>query len=267
MIKLIAVDLDGTLFNTESKISLKNRQSLKKCLDRGIKVVITTAKTVYWVRKLIVDLDLKDPQIASAGAAVIDAGINPLFVKKIPAYCYRQMVELAREHGVGICASCIDGYVYHENHNPSLEHVWETGERPRFAENLLDNEILSQALLVTITVDEGHAFNWEFKSKFEEKIKIRRGGPYFLAAYNKKTGKAAALKKILAALSISAEDVMAVGDSESDLGMIRLAGCGVAMGNASVPVKEAADFVVSGNDSDGVSEAIERFVFGENPDK
>jgi len=74
-------------------------------------------------------------------------------------------------------------------------------------------------------------------------------------------GKASALKKILKILKTGSKDIMAIGDSESDLGMIKLAGIGVAMGNASEVIKTAADFIVKDNDHDGVSEAIEKFCF------
>ena len=83
----------------------------------------------------------------------------------------------------------------------------------------------------------------------------------FLAGCNKNAGKMGALKKIMTGLKINSRDIMAIGDSESDLGMISFAGIGVAMGNASKVLKANADFTVSDNDNDGVAEAIERFVF------
>ena len=260
MVKLVAIDLDGTLFNSRSVISRKNRKAISACLDRGVRVVITTAKTVYWVKKLITSLNLKDPQIASAGAAIIDANLNPLYIKKIPAVHYRKMVALARKHEVGFCASCLDGFVYHENDNPSLEYVWETKERPKRVINLLSEDIASQVLLITVTVDNDHIFNEILREELKNSVKIRRGGHNFLAAYNNKTGKTAALKKIMNDMKIKDGDVMAIGDSESDLGMIKLAGFGVAMGNAPENVKNAACYVAGDNDNDGVAEAIDKFV-------
>jgi hydroxymethylpyrimidine pyrophosphatase-like HAD family hydrolase len=170
------------------------------------------------------------------------------------------MVKLSRKYGVGFGASCLDGYVYYENDNPDLRYIWESGERPKFISNLLDSRVLNQVLLVTVTVDPEHIFNEVFRKEMDGKVKIRRGGRYFLAAYNKNTGKTPALKKILKNLGIKNREIMAIGDSESDLGMIELAGTGVAMGNAPENVKAAADFVVKDNDSNGVAEAIEKFI-------
>lgn len=260
-IKLVAIDLDGTLFNSESKITDRNLEAIHKCLRHGIKVIITTAKTVYWVKKLILELGLQDPQIASAGAAIIDKNLTPVYVKKIPVNAYRKSVKVARQYGVGFGASCLDGFVYYEKENKLLDYIWETGEQPKSTDNLLKPEIANQVLLITATVNEDDPFNNAVIDWVGDAIKFRRGGPYFLAGCNKNAGKMGALKKIMASLKINSRSAMAIGDSESDLGMIKLAGIGVAMGNASKVLKENADFTVSDNDNDGVTEAIERFAF------
>jgi Cof subfamily protein (haloacid dehalogenase superfamily) len=260
-IKLVAIDLDGTLFNSESKITDRNLKAIHKCLKNGVKVIITTAKTVYWVKKLILELGLEDPQIASAGAVIIDKNLAPVYVKKIPVKAYRKVVKLARQYGVGFGASCLDGFVYYEKHNQLLDYIWDTGEQPKYTDNLLKPGIANQVLLITATVNEEDPFNNAAIDCVGDAIKLRRGGPYFLAGCNKNAGKMGALKKIMASLKINSRNIMAIGDSESDLGMIKLAGIGVAMGNASNVLKANADFTVSGNDNDGVAEAIERFVF------
>ncbi len=64
-------------------------------------------------------------------------------------------------------------------------------------------------------------------------------------------------------MGISMDNVMAIGDSENDIDMLRAAGIGVAMGNAGDDVKAEADYIVASNDDDGVVEALERFAFCE----
>ncbi len=259
-IKLVAIDLDGTLFNSNSKISNANITVITECINRGISVVITTAKTIYWVKKLIISLNLKDPQIASAGAAIIDASFKPIYIRKIPFKSYAKIVNLSHEYKIGLGVSCIDGFVYYEKENPYLEYIWVTGEMPRKTKNLLDKSIANQVLLVTFTVDTEHVFNKIIVKELEKEIKIIRGGEYFLACHNKYTSKLSALKKILKILDIDKMDIMAIGDSESDIDIINFAGLGIAMGNASEAVKKNADVVVSDNNNDGVAEAINKFV-------
>jgi Cof subfamily protein (haloacid dehalogenase superfamily) len=74
------------------------------------------------------------------------------------------------------------------------------------------------------------------------------------------SGKGPALAELLKKLNISPDEVMALGDAENDIEMIRMAGIGVAMGNASQAVKDAADFVTGTNDEHGVAQAVEKYI-------
>jgi len=261
-IELIAIDLDGTLFNSKSEISQRNKDAIKKCLENKIKIIITTAKTVNWAKKLIKDLNLKDPQIASAGAVIVNPDGDLNYIKKIPINSYKKIINLTRRYEMGIGVCCLDSLVYYEKDDPFLHYIWDSGEIPGKTDNLLRNEIASQALLITIAVNEEHFFNKIFVSEIGNELKIRRAGEYFLTAYNKRAGKLGALRNVLRITGVNPSNIMAIGDSEGDLGMINLAGIGIAMGNASKKLKEAAEFVVSDNDNDGVAEAIDKFVFG-----
>ena len=77
---------------------------------------------------------------------------------------------------------------------------------------------------------------------------------------SRKAGKVASLRKILKKSGIDKNEVMAIGDSNNDLGTIEFAGLGIAMGNASRDVKLAADHISSDNDNSGVAEAIYKFI-------
>jgi Cof subfamily protein (haloacid dehalogenase superfamily) len=261
-IELVAIDLDGTLFNSKSEISERNKDAINKCLKNKIKIIITTAKTVNWAKKLIKDLNLKDPQIASAGAVIVNPGGELNYIKKIPINFYKKIINLTRRWEVGIAACCLDSFVYYEKDNPFLKYIWDSGEISNKTDNLLENKIANQVLLITMAINEEHPFNDMVVAELGGELKIRRAGEYFLTAYNKRAGKLGALKNVLKITKVNPASVMAIGDSEGDLGMISLANIGIAMGNASKKLKDAADFVVSSNDSDGVAEAIDRFVFG-----
>ena len=260
-IKLVAIDLDGTLYNTKSQISKRNLAALRRCLDYGIKIIITTAKTVYTVRNLITELGLKDPQVASAGAAIISSDLEVIYTRKIPLKAYSKAIKLARQYEVGVCTSCVDGFVYIENDDPSLKDIWESGERPKKTDSLLDRNVAGNALLLTFAVQPGNIFSKVAIEALGPEIKLRRAWDHWLTGCSLYAGKMGALKKILSFTGIRRSNAMAIGDSESDLGMISLAGFGVAMGNASKALKDSADYIVSDNDNDGVAEAIELFVF------
>ena len=104
------------------------------------------------------------------------------------------------------------------------------------------------------------AFNEILKNSIEPDVKIRRGGPYFLTLMDRKAGKVTGLKKILEVYNIEPKEVLAIGDSNNDLGTIEFAGFGVAMGNASGQIKDIADHITDDNDNSGVAKAIQKFV-------
>jgi len=81
-----------------------------------------------------------------------------------------------------------------------------------------------------------------------------------LEVMDKGVSKGSAVKLLCERLGINSDEVMAIGDNENDLSMIKFAGVGVAMGNAEDMVKEQADFITSSNDEDGVALAIEKYV-------
>jgi HAD superfamily hydrolase (TIGR01484 family) len=103
------------------------------------------------------------------------------------------------------------------------------------------------------------AYN-ELLKKFGKKLKIRRGGRHLADIFSNEGGKVNAIKRILSLYEMDRENLMAIGDNENDIGVIKFAGLGIAMGNSSERVKNEADSVVSDNSSDGVAEAIYKFV-------
>lgn len=260
MIKLVAIDLDGTLYNSDSKVSPENREAITKCLKKGIKVIITTGKTIYSVSNIIDQLNLVDPQIVSGGAAIIDSNKNILFKLNIPLDLGNEVVLLCRKHKQGLALSAEDGLLYYEKDHPGIDFIAETGDKTVKVDDLIKDNITSKALVFTVPIEAKDEFNQIMEKEFGHKLKLRRGGPVFLNVVNKNAGKAFALNKILEQFGLKSSQVAAIGDSENDLGMLNLAGLAIAMGNAPEAVKVAADTVVSNNDQNGVAEALYKYV-------
>ncbi len=259
MIKLIAIDLDGTLYNSKSEISNENEIVIKKCIQKGIKIILSTSKTIYTVGKIIKKLGLVDPQIASGGAAIINKDLKPLFSLKVPKNVVKEVIEISRKHKKGLALSSIDGNIYYENSHPGIDHIEGTGDKVIKVSDLREKEIINNILLITLTIDSKDEFNKIIINNFKDRVKIKRGGPIFLTLLNKGAGKLFALKKIMEMFNIKKEEIISIGDSENDLETIKFARIGIAMDNAPDSVKEAADYNVSSNDLNGVAEAINKF--------
>ncbi len=260
MIKLVTIDLDGTLLNSKSQISDANRHAISKCIEKKIRIVITTGKNIFYVSKIVKTLGLVDMQVVSNGTAIVNAKMEPINIIKIPKEFFLEVVRLSREHCKGIVLHCLNGFIYYEMDNPYFKYISGSGEKLTKIDNMVRDEIIENALMFTYAGIIGSHFYDLLANKLEDKLKISRGGIFLTDIFNLKAGKANAIKKILEIYNIDRENVLAIGDGENDIGLIKFAGKGIAMGNSFETVKNSTDLVVSDNDNNGVAEAIYKYV-------
>ncbi len=260
LIKLIGIDLDGTLINSDGKISNKNIESIRKCRQKGIAVSVVTGRSIRSVGEITDMLDLEGLHLASSGSAIINEKLKIYKALKIPEKMVKKIVRSSREWDKAIVSHTSDGFLKYEKYYPELEYIAENKKLFKEVKDILASDILTDSLQMTVLINEDDEFNHYLKEIAGEAVKIRRAGPYFLNILNKKAGKLFGIKEILKETGIKKEDLMIIGDTELDIGIIKYAGIGVAMGNASMRVKDSADHVTSDNDSDGVSNAINRYV-------
>jgi len=260
LIKLITIDLDGTLFDSQSRISKENKEAIGYCIGNGIKVILSTGKSLECVSKVISELELVDYQIATGGTIVIAPDLKPILMMKISRESVLNAIGLARKNNIGFALDTTDGKLYFDRYYPEIKHIFDSGEAIEKVDDITDKHIVDNALLFTFTIDKEHSFNNILKKKIASDVKIRRGGPYFLNLLRREAGKVTGLKKILEIYNINRSEIMAIGDSNNDLGTIDFAGMGVAMGNAASEVINIADYVTEDNNNSGVAKAIYRFI-------
>lgn len=101
-------------------------------------------------------------------------------------------------------------------------------------------------------------------SEIYEKYSVFKSAPFFLEFTHKEVDKGLGLKKLGEYLGIKQEEIIACGDAGNDLSMVKYAGLGVAMGNATEEIKQAANFITDSNDEDGIVRVIEKFILSES---
>lgn len=104
----------------------------------------------------------------------------------------------------------------------------------------------------------------ELPSEIYEKYSVFKSAPFFLEFTHKEVDKGLGLKKLGEYLGIKREEIIACGDAGNDLSMVKYAGLGVAMGNATEEIKQAANFITDSNDEDGIVKVIEKFILSES---
>ena len=260
MIKFVAIDLDGTLVNSDLQISDKDIESIKKCRQKGIAVSIVTGRTIRSVGEITDMLNLKGLHLASSGSAIIDEKLKIHKALKLPEKMIKKIVQSSRDWDRAIVFHTSDGFLKYEKYYPDLEYIAENKKLFKKVKDILASDILTESLQMTVLIDEDDEFNQYLKEIAGEAVKIRRAGPYFLNILNKKAGKLFGIKEILKEAGVKKENLMVIGDTELDIGIIKYAEIGVAMGNASKRVKDAADYISSNNNKSGVSKAINKYI-------
>ncbi|WP_394524484.1 Cof-type HAD-IIB family hydrolase [Lacrimispora sp. JR3] len=272
-IKLIALDLDGTLLDSRKRLSEANRQALSRCVENGIWVVPCTGRAVDGIPPEIKNIPGVRYAITTNGAVIYD-----LKEEAVIDSCMLPW-ELALE-----ILYLLDSR--HVMYDPYIERRGIT--EPRFFENLSDYGLSPELQKMVKMTRDIHPNIIEyvkqshkpvekinlFFSDMEERTRLRAeleqrddilvtsSMPNNLEINAPGATKGEALHRLAAHLGIGAEQTMAVGDGENDFTMIRMAGVGVAMKNGSTELQAEADYITDTNDENGVASAITRLIFG-----
>ncbi|QJC94959.1 5-amino-6-ribitylamino-2,4(1H, 3H)-pyrimidinedione 5'-phosphate phosphatase RibZ [Bacillus mojavensis] len=239
-IKLIAIDMDGTLLNDEQLISDENRKAIREAEDKGVYVVISTGRTLMTCRELAESLELSSFLITANGSEIWDSNFNLVERKLLHTDHIKMMWDLRNKHNTNFWASTVN-------------KVW----RGEFPENITDHEWLKFGFDIE---DDGIRNEVLAELRKNKELEITNSSPTNIEVNALGINKAAALAKVSEKLGFTMEHVMAMGDSLNDIAMIKEAGLGVAMGNAQDIVKETADWITDTNIEDGVAKAIRHWV-------
>ena len=264
--KMIVLDLDGTLTNRDKVITDKTRQALMEAQKRGKKVVLASGRPTYGVVPLAEELELGKYGgciLSFNGGIIMDCRTGEvLFQKKLPAEANRKIIGLAQEERVSSILTYQDGLIITDNEECPYVKI-EAG-----INHLKVRQVGSMADYVDFSVpkflmcDDGDYLaltEARVKAALGRDFSVYRSEPFFLEILPKGIDKAQSLSQLLKVLGIEREEMIACGDGYNDISMIQYAGLGVAMENAVLPVRKAADYVTLSNNDDGVAHVVEKF--------
>ncbi|MGH9455020.1 MAG: Cof-type HAD-IIB family hydrolase, partial [Terriglobia bacterium] len=273
-IRLIAIDLDGTLLNSRNEISEENRRALAAAHQTGVEVVVVTGRRFHSARPLCEQIPFPTAIISSNGARVGDISGAVLHRNFLPQEIARRVVELAadyRPYTVAIFDRPGRGQVMMQvgaSHQGPL--AWYLRNNPDCLELVPD-------LPAAITTDPIHVAFGGPPASIEPLEAVLRGAALAKAVHitwtkyltrnvslldvmNRGCSKGSALAFWAAHRGIPAQEVMAIGDNHNDREMLEFAGRGVLMANGSTDLSDGRWFRTLSNDEHGVAEAIRRFV-------
>lgn len=260
-IKLVALDLDDTLLRTDLTISPRAKKAIKEAVEQGTLVTLATGRMYASALPYAQDLGLDLPLITYQGALVKYADGRVVHQQPLELKHAKALLKRLREYSFQINVY-INDELYIEEESPELERYARVCKVPYHVVPNLVEAIKTEPskILVIGDADKLDDLYKELTGDFRDIVHITKSKSFFLEFAHPLATKGRALHSLATSLGFTAEEVMAVGDSQNDLDMIKYAGLGVAMGNAVPQIKELARYITCKNDDDGVAEAIEKFV-------
>lgn len=269
--KLIATDMDGTLLNSQNKISHRNREVLFKAVEEGIYIVLSTGRILKSALYYGNTIGLSSPIIACNGALIsCENGKDILYENPMDMASIKNVIKLAEESGIyyhfynantfyskEISDKMLKFYESYENNLEKQQINLELFQNPM---EILNEKSPIIYKFVFIEDDEDKLL--EFRKKLEnvEGINISSSWYNNIEVMNKGVSKGTGLEYLIKKLNIDKSEVVAIGDNENDISMFNMAGLAIGMKNGAESIKEHVHVITNTNDEDGVAKAIEKYV-------
>ncbi|MHB1420118.1 MAG: Cof-type HAD-IIB family hydrolase [Bacillota bacterium] len=261
-IKLIAMDLDGTLLSSDLAISPRTKQVIKKVREKGIHVTIATGRMFTSALVYAEELDLDVPLITYQGALVKTSRSGQvLYRRNMPLDLARKVIQEAGERGFHVNVYIEDQLYVKSITERAMEYA-RLARVPIHPVGNLAEFVKSDPIKVLVVGEEDELDAWAkvCRAHFQDSLYITKSQYNYLEFLHPEATKGIGLRNVAQFLGIPPGEVMAIGDSYNDLEMFQYAGIAVAMGNSREEIRAAATYVTAGNDADGVAEILERLI-------
>ncbi len=255
-VKIVFVDLDGTLKDNNEKISIRHKRIIEKLANIGIPVVFTTGRNVAYTVSLSKQYSASNYVISSNGAEIYNyANDNIVYSSLISRENITAVVELIKKYNLFF----LSNYLYKNYTNKNSENI---GRKVVDSPSLMLDKEIAQFIVQFKDLETLKKFENDFASLKDLRISNRNTNlnskNLFFDITNSCVSKGNAIKILCDYLKINKDETMAIGDSNNDIEMLNSVKFKVAMGNASEDLKKIADYVTLSNDNEGVAVVLER---------
>jgi len=266
--RCIALDMDRTTLNREGRLSEKNRQALKEVIASGVHVIIASGRAFDTLPRDMVELPGVEYAITLNGAAMYHVPTGNCLKRYRLSETAAEAVMRATEGDPVTYEAFIDGVAYAGKdflHDPvsygvtpqAVEYVRTTRQGvDDIVRFIHENKHRLDSMDMVVRNEAIQRNVWEKIQKASDEVYITSSIRNLVEIANRNAGKKAGLVFFTELLGLKREETAAFGDADNDIDMIRYAGCGIAMANASKACKEAADYITGHHDEDGVADGI-----------
>lgn len=259
-IKLIAVDMDGTLLDGKGELSDYNKDILKLLIENKIEIIFATGRPFDSIERFKNALNNDNLSIVCNGSAVADTNGNFLYTKSLNEETSKNIIDLYNKNKEGLCLHIYGGGKYYISEE---EFYFKTYiEKEGIKNKIVGLEKIENFEFVKVLFLGKHEKLLNIKEKIDastESASAVFSEPEFLEVMPKGANKASALKWLCDEKNIGCKNIMAFGDNYNDLDMINFAGIGIAVKNAVDEVKNKADYITLSNNENGVGVFLKEF--------
>ncbi len=260
-IQLVVIDLDGTLLGPDHRIPVVNAEAVAACRAAGVQVMLASGRMFTSVRPYCLQLGLTGPQITLNGGAIVDAPDGEVeAMTRLPEPLLRSIAE-------GLKARKVPFVIMGQQTIYALPGTREAAVLEGYGEpkavvvtDLGRDQVPDPVKLLAFAADS--TWDTELTALAQGEADTVRTGGGFFEYMTPGTSKGMALEEVLQRHDIPREAVLAIGDYYNDLSMFEVAGVSVAMGDAPLEIREAADFVTAGCTEGGLAQALYQHVLG-----
>lgn len=265
--RLIALDMDGTLLNSDKIITEKTEKALINAQKSGVKVAIASGRMPLGVEKFAKQLQLEKYGgycVCFNGGLIMNSNGDVIHKHYIDKKYLKIACDEVKDTDITVVVHRKDGLFGNKNINPFTEKAPKTVNAPLTqVENLpdyIDWDI--HKILFVGELEKLKALKEKLVHKYSDELEIVFSSPWFLEAMPKGVDKGNALKVICEKADIDISETIACGDNFNDQPMLKVAGLSIVMANGEEELKKSADYVtISDCNNDGVAEVIDKFIF------
>jgi len=258
-IKVIALDLDGTLLNSSHEISVFNREIIKKLKEEGVQIILCTGRPYNAMKKFREELDLDDIIICFNGANVIDSNGTFLLNTSLDDYTSRELVKIGERKNIYHHGFIGDQWLIPYFDETAMGYKEKSG----LTESIVDFKDIEKLNFIKMMYIGERAVLEEISCELEEKFGSSIYKAFSTANYleilSSESSKAKALDFYLKSIGLTSENLLAMGDGYNDLEMLKYAGMGVVMENAPEEMKIQFEHIAPDNNEDGVGVYLKDF--------
>jgi Cof subfamily protein (haloacid dehalogenase superfamily) len=278
-ISILLADVDGTLVDSQKRITARAKIAIQKLAEAGIKFAVTSGRPPRGMKMIVEQVKLSTPLAAFNGGMLVEPETMKVLTQQtLDAETAQSVIERIGEFGLDVWVYAGVDWYLHDLNSPHREKEERTVQFPPTVVKNFD-QALHQGVAKVVGVSDDYDLVAKaekgIKEEFEHgihahctttsrdcdpSVSAARSQPYYLDVTHPNANKGSVVQMLSELLKIPPAEFATIGDMPNDVLMFVKSGSSIAMGQASEEVKKSATYVTAGMDEEGFAKAIEDYV-------